>query len=552
MGAVIRKAKQAKRSKSSNVIADALRATGVGIGFAIVVGVLIVLASRVPIFQIPFRAVALAGTDLGMRVAASRFVDRGGDIRVVEGALEPTYTFLDVSDDACDSWLRANPPSNGDRAAAQGEDECLHPAASRLMTQLAVQALEWAGDAPPRLIVFDAWVPNPILVRVAPLLANVPIVALARTRPKLAGERIVLEDRQRLNAVSLPANFVFSTDLVLADSARDGDAAIRRYPAARAVRPAGELSVDTLLPSTGFAVAGLASDASAAYSLFHDFASPESQSCAAPAVEAASRKLHVDAAALCTKSHATGTSGAAYEVDKKILFSLKTLAPPPQEASGRDQVRYSGASLSSSVYRRIPVTFEDGFRRIAAEQLSGRVVIIGSSALSAGDWHLTPLGYMTGPEVIINAARSFRLFDTPAEEPLISQLAHKVVLSVIGGFALLPCWIVVYRLVATRDGRMRAKAAWSKAIGLFYAGLIAVTFLIGMLFAMYVVFRWTISEAVAAYGTASAPADVLTPVLAASLEGFAEGAKVLKAFLEKVVHRLRFSWPRLWASTRRR
>jgi hypothetical protein len=541
-----RKPKRRARVWTTDLLFGALRSTVVGAGLAIAVGAVIVLASYIPFIEVPFRAIERAGMDVGMRVAAEALRDRRSDTGDAESVAEPPYVFLDIGENACDAWLRDNPPTGEEAAFATYEDECLHPAAPRLVAQLAMHVVEWSGTLPPpRLLVFDASMPESVLARAAAPIPNVPIVAIANMRPKAAGDRVVLEYRVSPKATFLPTSITLSTDLVLADPESDGDDAVRRYPAARLVYPNQRSDFDTLMPSIGFATAAIAWNRDTADALFRQFSSREARDCSTEAVHSVARRLRVDAAALCTRSHATDTTGARYEVDKKLFYTVRSLSPPTtasSDAPARSQLRYSGTSLFASVYRRVPVVYDGRFARIAPQVTSNAVVIIGSSALSARDWHATPLGYMTGPEVIINAARSFRMFDTPAEESFWARLGHKVVLGILSALLFLPCWLLVGILSARPAALLRNASKTSWLLGHLCGWAVAIVFLLGMAWTVVGVSYWVIAESRAPFVGAAVPADVLTPVLAVSLEGFAEATYVLKHSLERLVHRMKLPW----------
>ena len=55
----------------------------------------------------------------------------------------------------------------------------------------------------------------------------------------------------------------------------------------------------------------------------------------------------------------------------------------------------------------------------------GKVVVIGASNPARRDWHYTPLGNMAGPEVVINAIRSFQRSSKEPEPTASSTLWHE-------------------------------------------------------------------------------------------------------------------------------
>jgi hypothetical protein len=58
----------------------------------------------------------------------------------------------------------------------------------------------------------------------------------------------------------------------------------------------------------------------------------------------------------------------------------------------------------------------------------GKVVVIGASNPGRRDWHYTPLGNMAGPEVVVNAIRSFQKFSKQPEPTAFETFRHEALI----------------------------------------------------------------------------------------------------------------------------
>lgn len=156
---------------------------------------------------------------------------------------------------------------------------------------------------------------------------------------------------------------------------------------------------------------------------------------------------------------------------------------------------------------------------------AGKVVVVGASNPVRRDWHYTPLGNMVGPEVVVNAARSFMQFPQVRDKTFLEMLASK-------------CWIVavcslvwfffhVWRFNTVPQGAPSAgqqRLRGLKVVGGFLLTLSAVVLV--TLFMSY---------------DAAAPApslDILIGVLAISLEQYVEGAQAVVHRFEHLASRV--------------
>lgn len=124
---------------------------------------------------------------------------------------------------------------------------------------------------------------------------------------------------------------------------------------------------------------------------------------------------------------------------KRLTFSMYSLSP-----SSSSDISSVGPSLSERVsayygagtveggmlYRRFSVADftagPKGLDRFFNEiDLKGQIVVIGTTERASGDWHATPLGTMSGAEVIINATRAFLDFEPIKSKGKSEKVAEK-------------------------------------------------------------------------------------------------------------------------------
>jgi len=156
--------------------------------------------------------------------------------------------------------------------------------------------------------------------------------------------------------------------------------------------------------------------------------------------------------------------------------------------------------------------------------LTDRIVVLGSSQVQGGDWHATPLGAMTGSEIVLNATRAFIEF-SPLREGTGASPAGRQILQglnafmakfkgiVIGALIMTLCWLTIFGL----NGRMKRRGRLSS--------LLSVLLFVGFMGALFVL---EVFAGLGALRGASGPVqavDLLTPVVALGLEGFAEAAR---------------------------
>jgi len=97
----------------------------------------------------------------------------------------------------------------------------------------------------------------------------------------------------------------------------------------------------------------------------------------------------------------------------EIRFRFPSLAPHPELPS--DGPRSLLTTYGDLVrYIDMAELVGGGILNLPRRSLSNAVVVIGNSELAANDWHRTPIGTMTGSEVLLNAVNHFAASDSMA------------------------------------------------------------------------------------------------------------------------------------------
>jgi len=157
------------------------------------------------------------------------------------------------------------------------------------------------------------------------------------------------------------------------------------------------------------------------------------------------------------------TGGADRSVE--IRFTVPGAAPPPGRARSASDGPYAGDGL---VYTRFAlsnflIAGNSGTARPSASFdltpgiADGSIVVIGSSEPAANDVYLTSIGMMTGPEVLINAARHIVLKGelTNPEKPTIwKKLVVKLSYVAVGSIIFVSIFMLVQGLLQAIPSRI--------------------------------------------------------------------------------------------------
>jgi hypothetical protein len=185
-----------------------------------------------------------------------------------------------------------------------------------------------------------------------------------------------------------------------------------------------------------------------------------------------------------------------------------------------------------SVYNRCRASdlWRNGSSRCAnASFLSGQVVVVGASNPVRSDAQLTPIGYMNGAEVVINAMRSFEQYPE-LEEPRAAEVVAKKIRIVL----LCACVWLAFNL-----WRRRRDALWHDVTKRTLAARIlrGLRFAAVFLATLSVVLGLTLYLSLRTLGPVPS-FDIFLGVLALSLEQYVEAVQWVHHGMTKRLDRL--------------
>jgi hypothetical protein len=198
----------------------------------------------------------------------------------------------------------------------------------------------------------------------------------------------------------------------------------------------------------------------------------------------------------------------------------------------RESLYYGAGTIEGGMlYRHVEVATKivsdqpDPFVDLSKDiNLKDMIVVIGSSAVSGSDRHATPLGQMTGAEVIINTARSFADFEpATADATLLSAILSDLPASFTSSLIVLGLvWLSGYVRSIARTSAQRilaiAVCELITIVGIWLAIVIAVVFA-----------YWQLAFTNGANST-----DFLLPVIAVLFQSILEFFSRLLNMCEKV------------------
>jgi hypothetical protein len=486
-------------SKGSQVkrIPPALKKTVVGGCLSIVVFVLFFFAKQF------FPELSEIGLDMGARVLASkeRLVHLGTGLPPANAA--DGYTFLDVDPEdlsyagAPTASLLAPSQQVCDAAVAAGKvpGPLACPATRSLNRRLLGAIVRALQDRGASMIVLDialsrdsesdAERTGDVELSTAMCASEIPLIYASGAPLVQRNDETV----QALIQVEGPPDLVTDcggkTSLVAAAVALPvGEHPIRRFPRCYRVTDAGGTHLSASLPYLA------------------------AQSLALGRI--------ADAAKLCA-----AVSDGPDADEPRIVYTL-----PPVPGHALSDTAYEGGSDRSfyqRVYKRCRAdAFWDGRTTCGTETaFKGRVVVIGASSAERHDRHYTALGEMAGPQLVVNAMRSFALHPEAAEQSYWPLL---------GDFLFLLVGCVVWWAVRYWRQRSEAKSdppvtwGWFKVFRIWLATVLLLL-VVGTLAWPYYLFGGKLSL------------DLLVPLLASGIEIYTEVAASLTEWLEASLER---------------
>jgi len=451
----------------------------------------------------PLVAVERAGIDFGM-LAYTAFTGRPKP-----SAAEPHYVFVDVDRAACEAF--SDPPE----ACAGGRP--VPPA----LTIAFANAARSSGAA---VVLVDVRAPDDQGERQRLSEALVSdegpwVIASLSVRPRRSGRQMeVVAEPETLLGPSrqgelrsgrlILAPFVTTTDAFAADGT------IRHYPLLERVEGIGPDATARWLPSAPFLAASL-TEVGSAQAVLCRYYGDASAPCATLDRE--------DAAAI--------RLGERTDLRNRIFYSLPSLAAADEGQRATYRERYLG------FYDRIDAStlMEGKAFSWPPELMQGAIVVLGTSVPEGHDWHVSPLGPMAGPEILINTIRAFSEF-SPLSEPAATasaserfgsawrSFAIKVGAMSTGTLIMLVGWFAIFWV---GDCWTKTPVWIRKAVCVFlFLLILVVTGMVELITGISSLER----NAQVADAT-----DLLTPLLSLGLEGFAEAARSFAQASETLV-----------------
>jgi hypothetical protein len=458
----------------------------------------------------PFPALERTGVDLGMRLFAG-YSELTGDL-----APSRRFLFVDIDPQSCRAFVT---PAESQAGACAVD----RPAPVQLINAF-IQAVQQTAA---KVVVLDiAQVDQPNGSGVAPPLriADDPkgpwFIAAERVRPSADPKNPTLEVGAPAGGERAKRLRFAIFDTVLDPSANDG--LIRHYPLTfqvhRASTAPGEIRG---APSGPFLIDLLADDPSGAVADCLFATGP----CTPPAEERAHRlsdTLHLKAAA---------RDGARHDAIFYSLPALDPATPGPDGSSPASASPFPGRydmKLASSLLAPAEPGRPRRFVPLNPFQFDDRIVILGGVTAASNDLHPTPLGVLSGAEIVVNAARTLMDFPSYISAPTEHGVLHwveifgeKVSSGCIGALVMLTFWAAIH-FVRQRFPSLRSATA-AAVVCFFIIGMCVV--LISEL--------WNLARELGSAGRTGARVDFLIPMLVVGLEGYTHAAW---AFVERIEH----------------
>jgi hypothetical protein len=492
------------------------------LSFVVVVG-----AVNGPIFKGVFHQIEETGVDASMRMRAvlrpTAPIGRESDFTSGEGP--SGYVFINLDSKTC--------------FAAHPDERCFSRSAASPAAAAAVALA--VLKAKPRVIVIDAYLWD----RSAPGEADTTVIALEREAKNNPQTRIItpapalpLNDIGRVSVEWSPTPVALRNGDIkyaLAVTWPDGvDGVMRRYPAifdADVYPPAPDPSPKHVQVPPAFRETQALSlpYLAARYALREPGASDWR------ALDCLADQINPGSIVVCCVSKLRPE--APSEAQPRIFYTFPALPigkPRGAKAGRSDQTAEtrpapvpSDAGQIYSRFKYTTVASADGQLLISPERLADKVVVIGVNSPQAMDQHMTPLGEMSGAELIVNAIRSF-VADAELRESIPSTLWREFLIGFVASLPFLLFWLAQQSLMRFGEGSSIRKLAMIGATSALFLATIAV----GAALSTYVVVGLISSQM-----DNGASIDALLPLAVLSLEGFAHGAKyIIDALEEGVAH----------------
>lgn len=236
-------------------------------------------------------------------------------------------------------------------------------------------------------------------------------------------------------------------------------------------------------------------------------------------------------------------AGAFAGVGSRFVFGI-----PRRTPFWWSQAIVDGGAL----FYRLSISQLKGGLPLSPGLLKGAVVVIGSSRSDGGDWHETPLGLLSGPEILINnlhALQAYR-FIGPPNIPHLALEKFAVLLGTVLIFALY--WFGAYALTekmkrarpakpsAAEGGAAAMRRPSSEMTRRFLCGILrlfffAFLYILAIIVLLGGIFGWIVFDAGPALLIGS-PSEPLLPAFAVVAESLLEGVKAVLGPIERAGH----------------
>jgi len=236
---------------------------------------------------------------------------------------------------------------------------------------------------------------------------------------------------------------------------------------------------------------------------------------------------------------AQGCPKAAVETDTRNLFTIEAVQPDHSDQSVEARARrhrspFYNVFASTEVVGPGPPGARPGLI-LDRSQIDDHVVVIGYSGPGGLDRHSTPLGEMSGAELILNATRSFAASSnlTPLETRY--AMVREAIVALLCSLPFLAFWMAtvpLWRCASATAGRLRF-IAQPLAGGLISALFVATVLLSALVGTWAVETFWGDTLA---HGR---PVDVLTPLVVLAVEAFSHAAAHVVDGVHEAVERWR-------------
>lgn len=397
-----------------------------------------------------FRALERVGVDASMKafVQLAEFMDRP------EPKKAQKLLFIDVDEAACLRFSKTKEACQVDQPVPTALLVAIAQAAKKTEASVIMIDVAPPEDPKDRQALYAALSTD----AAKPAQTGPWFIAPAWTRSADADNSAMVMTNPATDHPSPAGRLRFAAFSTFGDP-QAGDGVIRHYPLAVAKRAPGEKESSGWLPSAPFLAYLLLDSCHAAMADCFFF----------PGSGRACSRSDIDAAARFMTRYDLGPEPDPHVALNRIFYSLPSLAQlsrtlPP------DASKAPGACRSES-----PIHYHGRYERIcASDQLApeapafdfnpnlfkGRIVVVGNGSATGRDLHSTPIGVMSGPEILLNATRTLTDFAPLRQQdnsgamitrlgPALQTFGTKLISGMFGAAIMTAAWGFIYLTLRT-------------------------------------------------------------------------------------------------------